>query len=366
MYVYTCDYALFIIYVRICLNFTVDIQNLSAKSVKNSENALRNISSPPILNPKPFIWDSVIIFFASTIFGFSVSGVIAELFKSEQNSVTCFTELENRAQYVYINNYCYNFLPNVELFPAILVLHAAALVIPHYLWRVIFSAKLEFFFSHAAKIETLRNIYGEIPKVNFKIAEFLKKEFDNKVAILKAYVAKLFLQLLLVLNLIAINVTLLNKNINFSIAFDCNDNDERSQLFGNVTCAYPRKIFIDAIQVADNIILVLAMFVLVYGLFWCLFYNNCSNKDQIAQFCYDSCTGQKHYRSPKISLGFHQLKDDLDFLLTLLSRTNTGLGRVFKKILVKCIIYKKFNHEKNRFIKCGMWLYMCTYYNYNC
>ena len=337
------------------MNFTLDIQNLLAAkcvgSKQKSEDAPQNIaSSPPIINPKPFIWDGVVIFFASTIFGFSISGVIAELF----NSVTCFSELENRAQNAYLNDYCYNFLPNVELFPAILVLHAAALVIPHYLWRVVFSAKLDFFFSHAAKIETLRNINGEIPKVNFKIAEFLKKEFDNKMAIYKAYLAKLFLQLFLVLNLVAINVTVLNKNINFSITFECNDNDRRNQLFGNVTCAYPRKIFIDALLVADNIILVLAMFVLVYGLFWCLFYNNCSNKHQIAQFCYDSCVGQKQYRLPRMSPGFRQLKDDLDFLLALLSGTNTGHGKVVKKILVKCIIFEKFNDEKNRFIKNGM------------
>ena len=328
-----------------------------SKFISKKQNEEHNAPSSPTLNPKPFVWDSIIFSLASVIFGLSVSGIIVEFFKSDQNSVTCFTKLENRAQYTYINNYCYKFLRTTEYFPVILVLHAAALLIPHYLWKVVFNAQFDFFFSHAAKVETLRDIKtGEYPHKNYNIVDYLQKEFNNRKAILKSYIVKLFLQLLLVLTSIAVNATIFN-DINFNITFDCNDDNERSQLFGNVTCAYPRKIFINVLQVADNIILGVAILVLVFSLFWCLFYNHCT-QGKIADFCYHSCIDAKYYKPPGNKLSCRQLKDDLSFLLTLLSATNTGLGGIFKKILVENIICQKFSDEKNLFIKNGM---VCSY-----
>ena len=342
-----------------------------AKAIGNKQNSEQNTSSP-VLNPKPFVWDSIIFSLASTIFGLSVSGIIVELFKSEQNSVTCFSGLENRAQYSYVNNYCYKFLPAAEYFPVILVLHAAALIIPHYLWRVIFSAQFDSFFSHAAKVETLQDIKtGEYPQKNYNIVDNLQKEFnDDKKSILRAYIGKLILQFLLVLSLIAINAIFF-RDITFNITFDCNDDDERIQLFGNVTCAYPRKIFINVLQVADSILLALAVIVLVYSLFWCFLYNHCT-QDKIADFCYNSCIDAKYYkplgtglRCQQLKLRWQQLKkfNDLNFLLALLSATNTGLERIFKRILVENIVYQKFNYQKNFFIKCGMYsaIYACMW-----
>ena len=324
-----------------------------SKLINRKQNAEETTLSSPILNPKPFVWDSIIFSLASTIFGLSVSGIIVEFFKSEQNSVTCFTELENRAQYTYINNYCYKFLRTAEYFPVILVLHAAALVIPHYLWKVVFSAQFDSFFSHAAKVETLRDIKtGEYPYKNYTIVDYLQKEFDDRKAILKTYVIKLISQFLLMLISIAVNVTVFN-DINFNVTFDCNDDGERSQLFGNVTCAYPRKIFINVLQVADYILLAVAVIVLAFSLFWCLFYNHCT-QNKIADFCYHSCIDAKYYKPPRTRLSCRQLKNDLSFLLALLSATNTGLGGIFKKILVENVICRKFSDEKNTFIKNGM------------
>ena len=328
-----------------------------SKLINRKPNAEENTSSSTILNPKPFVWDSIIFSLASTIFGLSVSGIIVEFFKSDQNSVTCFTELENRAQYTFINNYCYKFLRTAEYFPVILVLHAAALLIPHFLWKIIFSAQFDSFFSHAAKVETLRDIKtGEYPHKNYTIVDYLQKEFDDRKAILKTYILKLISQLLLMLISVAVNVTVFN-DINFNITFDCNDDNERSQLFGNVTCAYPRKIFINVLQVADHILLAVAIIVLLFGLFWCLFYNHCT-QDKIADFCYQSCIDAKYYKPPGNKLGCRQMKNDLSFLLAVLSATNTGLGGIFKKILVENVICKKFSDAKNTFIKNGMCIYV--------
>ena len=43
-------------------------------------NADQNASQPPALQPKPFCWDSIILYLGSAILGVSVSGIIVVLF----------------------------------------------------------------------------------------------------------------------------------------------------------------------------------------------------------------------------------------------------------------------------------------------
>ena len=323
-------------------------------------NTEENISSLQ-LEPKPFFWDSIIFFLASTIFGLSVSGVIVDFFKSN-NSSACFSELENRAQYTYINIYCQKYLPIVDYFIVALVIHAVVLVAPHYLWKVFFSAQFDFFFSHAAKIETLlERDTGEYPHKNYSIVDYLEREFCDQKIILTAYIAKLLLQILFVLASLAINIAVFS-DIDFDITFECLDN----QLFGNVTCAYPRKLFINVLQVVDYFLLAVAFLVLGFSLYRCLIYNH-SKEDEIAQFCYDSCIDAKFYQRKPLKkwLNWHQMKNDFNFLLALLLATNTGFGRVFKSILINRNISQKFNADVNAchyqgYIKKGTYIGVCS------
>ena len=303
------------------------------------QKAEENISSSN-LEPKPFFWDSIIFSLASTIFGLSVSGIIFEFFKSEYNSLTCFSELENRAQYTYINNYCRKYLPNIQYFPVALTIQAAALVVPHYLWKVYFGAQFDSFFSHAAKLETLLDRdTGDYPHKNYSIVDYLQREFYDKKIILTVYVMKLLFQILFMLSSLVVNIALF-ADIDLNITFECSDN-ERSQLFGNVTCAYPRKLFINVLQVTDYFLLAAAMMVLGFGLYWCLLYNH-SKEDEIAQFCYDSCIDAKFYQPTKKWLSWYQMNNDFKFLLASLLTTNTGFGRVFKSILINRMIFQNF------------------------
>ena len=309
----------------------------------NKQKAEENISSSN-LEPKPLFWDSIIFSLASIIVGLSISSVIVDFFKSSDISVTCFSELENRAQYTYINSYCHKYLPIADYFSVALLIHAAALVIPHYLWKVYFSAKFDSFFSHAAKLETLLDRdTGEYSHKNYNIVEFLQREFCDENIVFTMYTTKIILQILFVLSALAVNLAVFT-NINFDITFECYDDNERSQLFGNVTCAYPKKLYINVLQVADYVLLVVALMVLVFSLCWCLLYNH-STEDEIAQFCYDSCIDAKYCKPSKRWLTWYQLKNDFKFLLVLLLATNAGLGRVFKSILIERIISQKFNAD---------------------
>ena len=127
-----------------------------------------------------------------------------------------------------------------------------------------------------------------------------------------------------------------------NIKFECYDDSEGSQLFGNVTCAYPRKLFINVLQVADYLLLSVAMMVLGFSLCWYLLYNH-SPEGSMAQFCYDSCIDTKYcYKPSKTWISWHKMKDDFKILLASLLATDSGLKKVFKNILIHNIISQKF------------------------
>ena len=311
-------------------------QNLEEKTISSK------------LEPKSFLWDSIIFSIASTIFALSFSGIIIDFFRSDEYSLACFSPLENRAQYTYINSYCHKHIPVAEYFPFALIAHTAALIVPHYLWKAIVSAQFDTFFSHAAKIETLSiEDTGKYPPKNYAIANYLQKEFGDRSVIFKMYVTKIISQLFLVVILIIVN-TVIFADTNTNITFQCYEDDEGSQLFGNVTCAYPKKLYFNVLQVFDYILLGVAVMVLGFGLWWCLLYNHPLAEHKVAVFCYQSSLDAKYYKPSKKLLGWCQMKNDLEFLLASLSATNSGLSGVSKTTFIENINSQFFFNEKNR------------------
>ena len=253
--------------------------------------------------------------------------------------------MENRAQYTYINSYCHRHLPVVEYFPVALVAHTAVLIVPYYLWTIAFSSKFDTFWSYAAKVETIgEEGVEDVPHKNYTVVKHLQTEFSNRKKILISYAVRLLLQFALVVASLAVNVTVF-RDINKTITFECSDDLESNQLFGNVTCAYPKKLYTNVLQIVDNLLLVVAMVVLGYGLRWCLWFNH-STQNDIAQFCYESAVDAKYFTyctSSKTSLSWNQIKNDFMFLLAWLSQTNSGLSRAFKRELIKIKIFQRFD-----------------------
>ena len=303
-------------------------------------------SSSPILKPQSFFWDRIIFSFAFAIFGLSISGIIVEVFKLDDSSLACYSSFENQAQYTYINSYCHKHLPNGQFFPLVLVAHAALLVLPHYIWKVFVSTEFDSFFSHVARIEIIRE--GNTRKYshhNYRIVSFLRREFGGRTynVILLSYLLKLAVQLVLFLLMFAVNMVLF-REIDNDIIFECSDDNERNhwQVFGNVTCANPRKLFTNILVVTDCVILLSAAAMLLLGMFlcFCLYmipYISRETYKGTAQFCYDSCIDpQYHYELSRLfPIGWFGINDDFSFLLASL---NLGLRRVFKTILVENII----------------------------
>ena len=319
---------------------------LKLLELKTQENA-----SSPTLKPKSFFWDTFIFSLAYTIFGLSISGVIVDFIKSDENSVACFSPFENRSQYTYINSYCHKYLPRDEFFPLLLVAQAVVLIGPHHLWKIIFSTEFDSFFSHAARVQILRERNtGQYPIKNYTIVNYLQREFACRKYILVLYFIKLFLQLILVGTMIFANAFWFTE-INDDIMFECSDDKEGNQVFGNVTCANPRKLFINILKGADYALLVFAFIALTFGLFRC-FAGCCltGNYKKTAKICYESCIDPQYYYKPSFvsSIGWFRMKNDFEFLVASL---HFGFGRVFKTILIEKEISQASDDELQKLAK---------------
>ena len=330
-------------------NYIFDMESiLQLNGTTEKNNSLMSaLQKKPALQQKPFIWDNVIFILASSIFGLSISGIIIELFQPEKYTVACFSPFGNRAQYTYINSYCHKYIPIAEYFAVALMLHVAALVIPHHLWKAFFSAQIDCFFRHASRLETLRDRdTGKYPRKNYDIVNYLQREFNDKKTMLRSYIAKLVMQFVLILIAIAANWYVF-RGIDSDITFECYDDHKISQLFSNVTCAYPRKLFINVLQVVDYSLLVAGIFMLIIGLLWSFLHNHATGDDTIAEFCYNSSIDPKYYyyKSSKKWLGWCQMKSDFVFLLGSLLESDTGARRVFKAILIEDAIFEIFSTQ---------------------
>ena len=311
---------------------------LEEKSDKNAETSqmesIRRVD--PHLEPKLFFWDNIIFYLASAILGLSVSNIIVDFVRPEPNMVACYTLTNtSRDQAVFINNYCNEFLPSSENFTLALVIHGAAMLVPYYLWKAYFSARIDFFFTHAAKLETLRDRNtGEYPHKNFSVVDYMHREFHERRDILIGYVIKLATQLCIVLLSIIISAGVFQ---DFDVEFEC-PKESHHRLFPQVTCAYAKLRFISILRWVDYAILSVSFFVLLYGLYWCLGRSHPElGYKNTSQFCYHSCINSKFYKATRR----YRLKNDQHFLLMSLYATNAGLGRVFRSVQ----IVNRIRHE---------------------
>ena len=322
-------------------NFIPGSEVINEKIDENSEKGAES-SRPesfrvdPHLEPKLFFWDNIIFYLSSAILGLSISNIVVDFVRPEPNTVACYTSVDaSRDQATFINNFCNKYLPFTENFTLALVVHGAALLVPYYLWKAYFSARIDFFFTHAAKLETLRERNtGEYPHKNFSVVDYMHREFHERRGILAGYIIKLAAQFCIAFLSMIISIGIFQ---DFDIEFDCPRKTEH-HLFTNVTCTYAKLRFISILRWVDYTLLCVSLVVLLYGLYWCIIRSHPELEYMnTSQFCYSSCINSKFYKATKR----YQLKNDQDFLLVSLFATNTGLGRVFRSIQ----IVNRIRHE---------------------
>ncbi len=324
-----------------------DKSNLTEPPKTDSKASNSPPGSKPPLKPKDFYWDQMVTILVSATLGLTVLDIAVEFFRGF--GVQCYTPSKvdsppegfTRDQAAYVNDFCYQSLPPTEYYPVFIIVHGLAIVAPHYLWSSLFGGYFDFFFNLVKDLNRLRSIKtGRYDARDFEIVKKLEKEYTSRLAYY-SYILKLLAQFFLALFSLLFAIFFFS---DFSPNFECPDGSisENSTsswpLNVTVTCVYTSLRFLSVIRLVDCILTGLAVFVIAFGLLWCLFRHTKElGHRSVASFVVGSSFLQEHY-VPKQSLSsafVPRVKTDLDFLVMRLFRTDSGHGQVFKEIQIQ-------------------------------
>lgn len=305
------------------------------------------------ITPKEFFWDKFIIYVATIVALLTALDVTLQFFRggglvcrvpasSEGNE----TIEPTRDEVAYVNTFCQQSLSLAEYYPLFVLIQGLVLAAPQYLWAALFHGQFDFFFGLARQLDRLRSSEtGEYRSQNFDIVNKLEKHFPQKwkwISIFSFYVAKLFLQLLVVILSIIINAAVFQEHY-FAFSFQCPENFDPSSppdgwwLPFSVSCVFSSFRLHARLQIANYLLLSLALCAILYGLFWCAKRHvNALGYRETALFAFTSCLRPEEY--VHANLWKRPLKpgirSDMDFLLMRLFRADSGHGNVFKDIQV--------------------------------
>lgn len=312
----------------------------------------------PALVPKEFYWDQMVTILVSAILGLSLLDIFAEYFRG--SGLQCYTPTPDsleispdgftRDRAGFVNSYCYRSLPRGEYFTVFILAHGLAIIAPHYLWSSLYGGKFGHFFDLVKDLNRLRNPNtGHYDASNFEIVRKLEEEYYRGM-IFVTYGVKLLLQFFFSLASFLV-VALYFDYKSFSRSFCCPNDCEAANetlppdwpLETNLRCVYSSLQYLLVLRYVDIALVGVTILVLLYGLLWCVFRHSSElGYKAVAKFVINSCLLAENY-VPKSWLRqpfSPSIKNDIDFLLLRLHRTDAGHGKVFKEIQVQ----KEINH----------------------
>lgn len=339
-----------------------------AKSAEESESGK--------LAPREFFWDSIVLFVLSAILGLTAIDVISEFVRG--SGVECYVpgglgEDDADNNHDYINSYCSRDLPATEFFPAFIVVSGVLVAIPHYLWANHYGGNFEFFFTLASTLERLREeAKGNYSEHNHLIVQQLETAFStyNRNTVFWLYVGKLGLQWLFSAVGFGVAVAYFTE---FDETFHCPDNVNNTfwPLDRPVLCVFTSLRLLWLIRFAYILLLVLVLLGLSWAIFWC-FCTHASElaSNQTANFAFFSGLPPEYYvarlpvpdwfRSlrtlllrfvttiPWFSLRGPRIRNDLDFMVMKLFRTDSGLGYVFRDVQIEREVRSLIDDDQRR------------------
>ena len=306
------------------------------------------------IQPKEFFWDQFLIYISTIVALLTVLDITLQFFRG--GGLVCrlpstvlvgnVTAEVTRDEATYVNTFCQQSLSIAEYYPLFVLIQGLVLAAPQYLWASLFVGQFDFFFGLVKQLDRLRSSEtGEYQTKNFEIVNKLEKQFPRKwkwISIFSFYIAKLILQLLVVLTSLVINGTVFQTK-HFDFSFDCPKHLNTTSppkgwwLPFQVTCVFSSFRLHLQLQKVDYFLLCLAIVAIVYGLFWCAKRHvNALGFREAALFAFSSCLRpseyvEEHFFKTLLKPG---VRNDLDFLLMRLFRADSGHGLVFKDIQV--------------------------------
>ena len=337
---------------------TVETQDLAKPSDEDNNRSFAH---------RDFFWDTIILYVVSVIVGLTAVDAISEYIRG--SDVKCYSPDRSSIGDVqdYINTRCAGSLPALEYFPAFLVIHGVLLQIPHYLWINLYNNSFAYFFLKVGEIDLSGDL---LSTSNVAILQQLENSFSTyrQNTMFFLYKSKLWLQTLLATAGLGVAAGFFYDS---SYVFLCpTDNDTLSfaawPLDKQVVCAFTSLRLISSIRIGYFFLLSLAILCLIVALVWSYASHPQElGAEHVARFVFETSL-QPHHYVPKLKrlpafvrrrlmkntlfatlpwLFGHKIETDLDFLIVMLFRTNSGIGQKLKELQIRRTIKELNDHE---------------------
>ncbi len=302
---------------------------------------------------REFFWDSVVLFVVSAILGLAAVDVITEFIRG--GSVACYQENADLSdsQESYINSFCSGSLPVSAYLPMFIVVHGVLIAVPHYLWLNHYGGSFDFFFQLVSTLTRVREAdTGEYAQENQIAIQQLQDAFTkySRNTIFISYVIKLIVQFVWTLIGLVFATAYFT---DFDTTFDCPEDprtDRYWPLNDTIVCVFDSLRLFRVMWGAEITLLLLVIGGLFIALLWCASTHvaELGSKD-CAQFSFSSGLSPVYYvpwirfppcfkrfftSFPALACSGPRIRTDLDFLVTRLYRTDSGLGYVFKEMQI--------------------------------
>ena len=326
------------------------------------------------VTPREFFWDRIAVLFGSLLLGLAAINIFTELLRGDTGVVCDLTDYDNLsdATVQYILTLCSQHLPLTQYIPVYNVLQGLLILLPHFLWKGVFTSDIEHFLSLSNSLKLMPNLSsGNYPRKNKVIIERLQLNYSvyNRNDVFFWYKVKLVLQT--VTSVVGILLIIIPQAVySFGNAFSCPSDVSLSAwpLPKVVTCIIQSTRLIELILIFDVVLLIVLVPIIVLGICWC-FTRHPSQLEhkEVAAFSYVSGISHSFAVSkPKFNKLRHDLwsspggrwqvlkkrffipriKTDFDFLVMLLFNFDSGLGGVFVAGLVELELERLFDVDQ--------------------
>ena len=313
-----------------------------------------------------FFWDLITSYVATAVFGLAGLDIASSLLRG---SMHCFVPGEPTIrQNDFINEYCRHQVPPTYYVPLFLFVEGILLGSVHYVWKTVHYGKFYTFLRQATSMDRHKDSKtGEYSPDTTNIVRNLERTFKRSQIIYLTYIAKVVLQLSVVIGGILISAWVFKVD-QFHTRFNCSFESSSREIdalawldSSKISCSLPVLRSHLAAWIINYVLLSVAVFSCLYGLVWSLWVHTARlNYSEAA--LYSLLSGIHHihvyhkWRSIKwLKVLFVRkfcICNDFNFMFLKLARLDSGHGTVMKDVLVSIKMQNKLQelNEQLNFI----------------
>ena len=330
-------------------------QQLDENNEGEEDNALKDQSAL-----KDVFWDRIVVFLTTAIIALTALDILTELLRGGSQVVCFISDSLNvtDGQEAYINNFCAQSVPDTQYLPIFILTHGILIGAWHFIWRSSCASHFNYFLSLASQLIRLSDDpKGFYPQQNRNIISKLVSEFRTykRSRILRWYQLKLLAQILTtVASLLLSFLVFTDFEVNFNCPRDPDVDSSWPLPEVQVQCIFTSLRLFSLLQVIDVLLLSFIVLALLGAFLWSIWRHPTElGPENVAQFSFTSSVSPSYHVSRpmlhnaksfchrffsrhifnEVNQRFlvPRLTTDLDFLLMMLYRTDSGLGHAFKE-----------------------------------